>query len=63
VLEAGAKGLNCAREAVTAALDALGFGLANGEGVLSVAMGVEKSTVLDSLGGCIGGDANRTLLF
>ena len=63
VLEAGAKGLNCAREVVTPALDALGFRLVNGKGVSFVAVDVEKSAVLDSLGGCIGGDANRTLLF
>jgi hypothetical protein len=63
VLEAGAKGLNCAREVVTTALDALGFGLVNCEGVPFVTVDVEKSAVLESLGGCIGGDANRTLLF
>ena len=60
VLEAGAKGLTCAREVVTTAS---GFGSVNGEGVSFVAVDVEKSAVLDSLGGCMGGDANRTLLF
>lgn len=63
VLEAGPKGLNCASEGVTLVLDALGFGLVNDEGVPFVAVDVEKSAVLDSFGGCIGGDANRTLLF
>jgi hypothetical protein len=63
VLEAGPKGSNCAREVVTPALDALGFRLANGEGVPFMVVDVEIPAVLDSLGGCIGGDANRTLLF
>jgi hypothetical protein len=44
-------------------LDALGVELVNGEGEPFVAVDREKSAVLDSLGGCIGGDANRTLLF
>jgi hypothetical protein len=43
--------------------EALGVALVNGDCVPFVTAEEEKSAVLGSFGGCIGGDANRTLLF
>ncbi len=62
-LEAGAKGLKAVREVVAPTPEVLEATLVKGDIVPSVAVGREKFAVLNSFGGCIGGDANRTLLF